>query len=82
VPPGSCDVWPPGRYPPRMTSEEPAATDPGALRARLGLPPVGVKLNREQSLRLLAALDTGREPIPPHVRAWSHQVLGLHARTA
>ena len=37
-----------------MTSEEPAATDPGALRAELGLPPVGVKLNREQSLRLLA----------------------------
>jgi hypothetical protein len=39
-------------------------------------------MTSEQSLRLLAALDTGGEPIPPHVRAWSHQVLGLHARTA
>lgn len=65
-----------------MTSAGPVTPDLGALRAELGLPPVGVKLNREQSLRLLAALDAGREPIPSHVRAWSRQVLGLHARTA
>ena len=57
--------------------------DPGELRANLGLSPVGVKLDREQSLRLLAALDAGREPIPEHAYAWARRVLGLRdARTA
>jgi hypothetical protein len=57
--------------------------DPDELRADLGLPPVGVKLDREQSLRLLAALDAGRDPIPEQAYAWARRVLGLRdARTA
>ena len=52
------------------------------LRARLGLPPTGVKLDREQSLRLLDVLDAPYPPPAPHVEAWARQVLGLHAATA
>jgi hypothetical protein len=65
-----------------MTSEEPATADLGALRASLDLPPVGVRLDRAQSLRLLAALDAGCEPIPDHALVWARRALGLHARTA
>lgn len=65
-----------------MPAEEALTPDLSAWRAEQGLPPVGVKLNREQSLRMLAALDAGREPAPPHVHAWAREVLGLHARTA
>jgi hypothetical protein len=65
-----------------MATEEAVPPDFGVRRAEQGLPPVGVKLNREQSLRLLAARDADREPIPPHVHAWARDVLGLRARTA
>ena len=65
-----------------MPADEAVPSDVGAWRAEQGLPPVGVKLSREQSLRLLAVLDAGREPIPPHVHTWARTVLGLHARTA
>ena len=56
---------------------DPAVLD--GLRAGLGLPPAGVKLDREQSLRLL---DAPYRPPAPHVEAWARQVLGLHAATA
>lgn len=70
------------RYPPPMSAEEATTPDLSTWRIEQGLPPIGVKLNREQSLRLLAARDAGREPIPPHVHAWAREVLGLRARTA
>jgi hypothetical protein len=77
----------------RLTHGHAAATltpmciqpDPAVLdeqRAGLGLPPAGVKLDREQSLRLLDALDAPYPPPAPHVEAWARQVLGLHAATA
>lgn len=62
------------------TQPDPAVLD--ELRAGLGLPPAGVKLDREQSLRLLDALDAPYPPPAPHVEAWARQVLGLHAATA
>ena len=65
-----------------MTTEEPARSDLGVLRESLGLPPVGVRLNRAQSLQLLAALETDAEPIPEHAWTWARRVLGVHARTA
>lgn len=69
------------RYPRLMTIQpEPVVGD--ELRARLGLPPTGVKLDREQSLRLLDVLDAPYPPPAPHVEAWARQVLGLHAATA
>ena len=68
-----ADVRLPCRYPRHMTTEVPATPDRGAL----GLPPVGVKLDREQSLRWLAARDAGKEPIPGHVHEWARRVLRL-----
>lgn len=56
-----------------MTTEEPATPD----RGELGLPPVGVKLDREQSLRWLAARDAGKESIPAHVHDWARRALRL-----
>ena len=56
-----------------MATEEPATPDRGGL----GLPSVRVKLDREQSLRWLAARDAGREPIPGHVHEWAREVLRL-----
>jgi hypothetical protein len=56
-----------------MATEEPATPD----RGELGLPSVRVKLDREQSLRWLAARDAGREPIPGHVHEWAREVLRL-----
>jgi hypothetical protein len=63
-----------------MAAEEPATPD----RGEFGLPPVRVKLDREQSLRWLAARDAGREPVSGHVHDWARQVLRLPAvrRTA
>jgi hypothetical protein len=52
------------------------------LRASWGLPPAGVKLDRQQSLLLLDALDAPYPSPAPHVEAWARQVLGLHAATA
>ena len=43
--------------------------------------PLGVTLDREQSLRWLAARDAGREPIPAEVSAWTRRLLGLPAET-
>ena len=57
-----ADARPPGRYAHRMTTEEPSTPD----RGELGLPPAGVKLDREQSLRWLAARDE-----------WARRVLGM-----
>ena len=56
-----------------MTTEEPATPD----RGELGLPQVGVKLDRAQSLRWLTARDACREPIPGHVHEWARRVLRL-----
>ena len=61
------------RYPHHMTAEEPVTPE----RGELGLPPIGVKLDREQSLRWLAARDAGKEPIPEHVHEWGRRVLQL-----
>ena len=68
-----ADGRPQGRYPHRVTTEEPPTPD----RGELGLPPAGVKLDREQSLRWLAARDAGREPVPGHVHEWARRVLRL-----
>jgi hypothetical protein len=65
-----------------MSTEQPATPDLCALRASLGLPPVGVRLDRAQSLQLLAALDADAELIPEHAWTWARRVLGVHARTA
>ena len=63
----------PGRYPHCVTTEERPTPD----RGDLGLPPAGVKLDREQSLRWLAARDAGKEPVPEHVHEWVRRVLGM-----
>lgn len=55
-----------------MATEESATSD----RDALGLP-VGVKMDREQSLRWLAARDAGKEPVPAHVHEWTRRVLRL-----
>jgi hypothetical protein len=68
-----ADVRVPCRYPHHMTTEEPATPN----RGELGLPPVGVRLDRVQSLRWLLARDTGKEPIPGHVHEWARRVLRL-----
>lgn len=60
---------------------EPQTPNIAVLRESLGLPPLGVKLDREQSLRWLAARDAGREPIPAEVSAWTRRLLGLPAET-
>lgn len=73
--------WP-RRYSRRMSTDEPATPDLGVLRASLGLPPVGVRLDRAQSLQMLAALDVDAELIPEHAWTWANRVLGVHARTA
>jgi hypothetical protein len=65
-----------------VSIEEPATPDLGGLRTSLGLPPVGVRLDRGQSLRMLAALDSDTESIPDHAWTWARRVLGVHARTA
>ena len=41
-----------------------------------------MKLDRQQSLLLLDALDAPYPSPAPHVEAWARQVLGLHAATA
>jgi hypothetical protein len=41
----------------------------------------GVRLDREQSLRVLAALDASREPTSAEEPEWARRVLGLPAGT-
>ena len=65
-----------------MSTRPPSPEALDDLRAGLGLPPAGVKLDRRQSLLLLDALDMSCPPPAPHVEAWARQVLGLHAATA
>jgi len=63
-----------------MATEDPVTPDPGEVEPAL----VGVKMDREESLRWLRARDAGKEAIPAHVHDWTLRVLGLPAvrRTA
>ena len=62
----------PVRY--RSGMSEQPLPDPVRIRAELGLPPIGTKLTREQSLRMHRAL--WGEPTPEGV-AWARKALGL-----
>ena len=64
---------------PEPGTPEPETPDLVSLRESLGLPPLGSKLDREQSLSLLTALDAGRGSIRSEVSDWTRRVLGLPA---
>jgi len=56
-----------------VADEEPATPDQGECAPV----PVGVKMDRDESLRWLRARDAGKEAVPAHVHDWTLRVLGL-----